>query len=298
MSKQLIILTGPTGIGKTDLSLDLAQMLGTEIISCDSRQMYHQLKIGTAPPSPEQLQRVKHHFIGNLNVTDYYSAGRFELEVLDLLNTLFEKYTKVLMTGGSTMYVDALVNGIDDLPSADLAIRQQVKSEMEEKGVAAMVDRLRIIDPEYCETADLSNPRRVAKAMEIFLMTGRKYSSFRTATAKQRDFEIHLIGLNMNRDELYNRIDHRVDLMLEAGLENEARQMYPYRELNALNTVGYKEFFDYFDGQYDRDEAVRLIKRNSRRYAKRQLSWFGRYPQMVWFDKSETDKLKNYVAQL
>lgn len=292
---KLIILTGPTGIGKTDLSINIASQLHTEIISCDSRQMYRELQIGAAPPSTEQLAMVKHHFIGNLSITDYYSAGRFELDAIKLLDNLFIKYDKVLMVGGSGMYIDAIVQGIDDLPTANPEIRSQIMQRLETEGIETLRAELKNLDPDYYETGDIVNPKRVLKALEVIAQTGKTYSSQRTGQAKQRPFDIVMVGLTMERQQLYNRIDSRVDTMLEAGLEAEARNLYKYKHLNSLNTVGYKEFFGYFDGEYDFDEAVRLIKRNSRRYAKKQMTWFNRYQQMHWFNRTNEDDIIDFI---
>lgn len=296
--KKLIILTGPTGIGKTDLSIELAQALKTEIISCDSRQMYRELAVGSAPPSAEQLQKVKHHFIGQLSISDYYSAGRFELDAVALLEQLFIKYDKVLMVGGSGMYIDAIVRGIDDLPTINTEIRAQIGQRLKDEGIDKLREELSKLDPEYYNTADIVNPKRVLKALEVIAQTGKTYSSQRTGKVKERPFEIVLVGLKMDRDKLYERIDRRVDVMLEMGLENEAKNLFPYRDLNSLNTVGYKEFFDYFEGKYDYDEAVRLIKRNSRRYAKRQMTWFSRYQQMTWFERDDEAGLRTFILNL
>lgn len=296
--KKLIILTGPTGIGKTDLSIELAQVLKTEIISCDSRQMFRELAIGSAPPSAEQLQKARHHFIGQLSISDYYSAGRFELDVVALLEQLFVKYDKVLMVGGSGMYIDAIVRGIDDLPTIDTEIRAQIGQRLKDEGIDKLREELSRLDPEYYNTADIVNPKRVLKALEVIAQTGKTYSSQRTGNVKKRPFEIVLVGLKMDRNKLYERIDRRVDVMLEMGLENEARSLLPYKELNSLNTVGYKEFFDFFEGKYDYDEAVRLIKRNSRRYAKRQMTWFSRYQQMTWFDRDDEAGLRDFILNL
>lgn len=293
--KKLIILTGPTGIGKTDLSIELAQALGTEIVSCDSRQMYRELQIGAAPPSAEQLAKVKHYFIGNLSVTDYYSAGRFELQALDLLDTLFATHDKVLMVGGSGMYIDAVVQGIDDLPTASPEIREMMMQRLKNEGIDALRAELAQLDPDYYNAADIVNPKRVLKALEVIAQTGKTYSSLRTGQGKQRPFDIVMVGLTMDRQKLYDRIDSRVDAMLAAGLEAEVRNLHQYKHLNSLNTVGYKEFFGYFDGEYDFDEAVRLIKRNSRRYAKKQMTWFNRYPQMHWFDRADEKAIFDFV---
>ncbi len=292
---KLIILTGPTGIGKTDLSIRTASRLHTEIISCDSRQMYRELQIGAAPPSAEQLATVKHHFIGNLSITDYYSAGRFELDTIKLLDNLFIKYDKVLMVGGSGMYIDAIVQGIDDLPTANPEIRSQIMRRLETEGIETLRTELKNLDPDYYETGDIVNPKRVLKALEVIAQTGKTYSSQRTGQAKQRPFDIVMVGLTMERQQLYNRIDSRVDAMLEAGLEAEARNLYKYKHLNSLNTVGYKELFGYFDGEYDFGEAVRLIKRNSRRYAKKQMTWFNRYQQMHWFNRTNEDNIMDFI---
>jgi tRNA dimethylallyltransferase len=297
-NKKLIILTGPTGIGKTDLSIKLAVQLNTEIISCDSRQMYRELCIGSAPPDFAQLAVVKHHFIGHLSIDDFYSAGKFELDVLNVLDRLFKTKDKLLMVGGSGLYIDALVKGIDDLPAIEPEIRQQIWKRLEVEGFDVLKNELKQIDPAYYQIADLNNPKRVLKALEVYAITGRTYSSYRTESIKERLFDICMIGLKMDRDKLYHRIDLRVNKMIESGLEEEAHTLYPHRHLNALNTVGYKELFDYFDGRYNRDEAIRLIKRNSRHYAKRQLTWFTRYPQMTWFEREDEEKIIAFVTNI
>ncbi len=297
-AKKLIIVTGPTGIGKTDLSIGIAQTLGTEIISCDSRQIYRELTIGAASPSAEQLSAIRHHFVGQLSVTDYYSAGQFEIDALKLINKLFLKFNKILMVGGSGMYIDAIVRGIDDLPTIAPDLREWLTSRFLSEGIAPLRDELSWLDPEYYASSDIDNPKRILKALEVIAATGKSYSSLRTGQPKQRPFQIEMIGLNMNRDELYRRIDARVDAMVAAGLVDEARSLYQYRHLNALNTVGYKELFDHFDGLCSLDEAITLIKRNSRRYAKRQLTWFNRYPQMRWFDRNNEQQIYDHIKSL
>lgn len=279
----LVVIVGPTGIGKTDLSIEIAQHFNTQILSCDSRQMYRELKIGTAAPEPGQLQIVKHHFIGNLSIHDYYNASKFEVQALDLLQTTFKTHNPVIMTGGSGLYIDALTKGIDDLPTIPPEIRSRLIHEWETLGIEPLKERLEQIDPEYFQLADLNNPKRILKALEVYEMTGKPYSTFRTSSIKERPFRIITIGLNMDREKLYERINLRVDKMLEAGLVEEARKFYAHKHLNSLNTVGYKELFGYFNNEYDLEEAIRLIKRNSRRYAKRQLTWFNRDKNIKWF---------------
>lgn len=289
--KTLVVIVGPTGIGKTDLSLDVATALSAEIISCDSRQMYRELVIGTAAPDFDQLTRVKHHFIGNLSIHDYYNASNFEFETLELLTRLFETSNYAVMVGGSGLYADAVIKGIDDLPAVDQEIRKTIMDRLEVEGAEILRRELRRVDPEYYNSSDIYNTKRVMKALEVYFQTGQKYSSFRTAEVKQRPFNIVTIGLEMDRDTLYERINLRVDKMLEAGLLDEVRQFYPYKQYNSLNTVGYKEIFGYFDGEYDLEEAIRLIKRNSRHYAKRQLTWFKRDKSIYWFHPSQFDEI-------
>lgn len=283
----LVVLLGPTGIGKTDLSIELAKEFNTEIVSCDSRQMYRELNIGTAVPEPQQLSAVRHHFIGHLSIHDYYSSGEYEIQALNLLDTLFNLHSYIIMTGGSGLYIDAVVKGIDDLPTVNPDVRAKFQNELETKGIEYLKEKLKVIDPEYYEIADLQNPKRLLKALEVHEITGEKYSSMRTQPNKERPFKIVQIGLHMDRDELYERINLRVDKMIEAGLVEEARQFHEFRHLNSLNTVGYKELFDHFDGKYDLEEAIRLIKRNSRRYAKRQLTYWNRDKSIEWYHPSQ-----------
>jgi tRNA dimethylallyltransferase len=296
--KKLIIVLGPTGVGKTDLSLNLATLLDSPIISADSRQIYKELKIGTAAPDETLLAKVKHYMVGNKSIFDYYNASMFELEVLEILENEFRTRDFVMLVGGATLYIDAVCYGIDDLPTIDTEIRQRWLERFENEGIESLRFELKRLDPNYYKTADINNPKRLLKALEIFTMTGKPYSTFLTQKNKQRNFEIVKIGLNRKRDELYQRIDLRVDEMVNQGLEDEARQFFEFRNHNSLNTVGYKEWFDYFENKTTRDEAIELIKRNSRRYAKRQLTWFNRHKDINWFDANEPQKVLEFAKQL
>ena len=279
----LVILLGPTGVGKTELSLQVAERFGSPIISSDSRQLYKDLPIGTAAPTPEQMARVKHYMVGTLSLTDYYSASNFEEDVVSLLSELHKTIPTVVMTGGSMMYIDAVCKGIDDIPTISPELRTGLMEVYAREGLESIRQMLKELDPVFYGQVDLNNGKRVLHAVEVCRMAGVPYSSLRKNTPKDRGFRIVRIGLNREREELYARIDRRVDLMLEEGLEDEARRLWPLRHLNALNTVGYKELFDYFEGKTDYAEAVRLIKRNSRRYARKQLSWFRRDDDIRWF---------------
>mgnify|MGYP001776545021 CR=1 FL=1 len=291
----LIVLVGPTGVGKTELSLSLAEELNTCIISADSRQLYADLKIGTAAPTTSQLSRVKHYFVGTLSLTDYYSAAQYEAEVIRLLDSLFSSHHTILLTGGSMMYIDAVCNGIDDIPTVDAETRQLMCHRYETEGLEQLCSELRLLDPEYYRIADLKNAKRIVHALEICYMTGRTYTSFRTQTKKQRPFDIVKIGLKRDREELYERINRRVDQMMTDGLLTEARQVYPYRQSNSLNTVGYKELFKYLDGEWTLDFAVEKIKQNSRIYSRKQMTWFKRDPDIRWFHPDETTAIKQYL---
>jgi len=293
--KTLIIILGPTGIGKTDLGISIAKKLDTEIISCDSRQFYKELKIGTAMPDKEQLLTVKHHFIGNLSIHDYYNASMFEIEVLKLLDELFQKKKNIIMLGGSGMYIDVVCRGIDDLPDIDPEIRNKLQDKFEKEGIESLRFELKRLDPEYYSIVDLKNPKRILKGLEICMMTGKTYSSFRTSVKKERNFKILKIGLNMDREKLYQRIDARVDMMIRVGLVEEARIFYHLKHINALKTVGYKELFDHFEGLYDLNKAIELIKRNSRHYAKRQLTWFARDKEINWFEPTDEEKITEFI---
>ena len=290
--KKLIIIGGPTAVGKTQVSIELAKHYCTEILSCDSRQMYRELSIGTAVPDEKQLKEVKHHFIHSISIHDYYNAYMYEVQSLELLERMFLKYDIVLMTGGSGLYIDAVVNGIDDLPTIDQQIRSDLEHIYREEGIEGIRIRLRKIDPDYYNEADLKNPKRILKALEVYAMTGKPYSSLLKKEKKQRPFEIIMIGLNIDRHLLHERINRRVDSMVQNGLILEARECYGYKNLNSLNTVGYKELFDHFDGNSSLEESLEMIKRNTRRYARRQISWFKRYNNLHWVEPTDLDKIK------
>lgn len=284
MNNILIVILGPTGVGKTDISIDIARQFNCDIVSADSRQFFREIKIGTAAPSESQLSLVKHHFAGSLSIKDYYSASLFERDVLKILPQLFAQNRVALMTGGSALYIDAVCDGIDDIPDIDPAVREKITRKYNDEGIEGIRLALKILDPEHYRNVDLKNPKRIIRALEICESTGRPYSSFLTRQKRTREFDILKIGLTRQREELYSRIDARVDEMISQGLENEARTLYDLRHLNALNSVGYKEFFDFFDGTLSKDKAIELIKRNSRRYAKRQMTWWGKDEDINWFD--------------
>ena len=295
-SGKLIVITGPTAVGKTELCMELAQWLNIPIINADSRQMFRELKIGTAAPTDKQLQQVRHYFVGNLSISDYYSASMYEQDVNKLLAELFTTSSYALLTGGSMMYIDAVCNGIDDIPTVDETTRQLMKQRLAEEGLEALVEELKQLDPEHYEVVDRQNPRRVVHALEICHMTGKTYTSFRKAEKKQHPFQIVKIGLNRDRSELYERINLRVDKMIQKGLVDEARNLTSYRQANALNTLGYKEIFNYFDGIWSFDEAIERIKGNTRRYARKQLTWFKRDATMRWFHPNDVELIKNYIS--
>lgn len=293
--KTLVVVLGPTGVGKTELCLTIAEHLGIDIINADSRQIFAELPIGTAAPTQEQQQRVHHHFVGNHHLNDYYSASIYEEEVMALLRDKFERGDVAMLTGGSMMYIDAVCNGIDDIPTIDDATRQMMKARLEAEGLPALVEELRRLDPEHYQIVDKNNPHRVVHALEICYMTGKTYTSFRTNSKKERPFRVLKIGLNRDRGELYERINQRVLDMMDAGLEDEARCCYPLKGLNSLNTVGYREMFDYFDGLTDRVEAIRRIQSNSRRYMRKQLTWFKKDPGIEWFHPDNVKEIINYI---
>lgn len=293
----LLVLLGPTGIGKTELSLSLAEQFQTEIVSADSRQLYADLKIGTAAPTPEQLARVPHHLVGTLQLTDYYSAAQYESEAMALLQDLFQRHEVVVVTGGSMMYIDALCKGIDDIPTVDAETRALMLERYEAEGLEALCAELKLLDPEYYRIVDLKNPKRVIHALEICYMTGKTYTSFRTRTQKERPFRILRVGLTRDREELYDRINRRVDAMMDEGLLEEARSVYPFRHLNSLNTVGYKELFKYLDGEWTLDFAVEKIKQNSRIYSRKQMTWFRRDNDIAWFHPDQPTEIIQYIRQ-
>lgn len=295
----LVILLGPTGVGKTELSLRIAEHFGSPIISSDSRQLYKDLPIGTAAPTPEQMARVKHYMVGTLDLTDYYSASNFEEDVISLLNTLHQTTPTVVMTGGSMMYIDAVCKGIDDIPTVTPEIREAIYTQFEREGLEPILAELKEADPIHYDEVDRMNYKRVIHAVEICRMTGKPYSSFRTNIKKERPFKIIKIGLTRDRDELCDRINRRVDQMMADGLLEEARKVYPYRHLNSLNTVGYKELFNYFNGEWSLDFAVEKIRRNSRVYARKQMTWFKRDEEIEWFHpEDETDILNSIEKKL
>ena len=297
MNKYLIIILGPTAIGKTEVAIKISKSLNSEIISCDSRQFYRELIIGTAMPSSEQLSEVKHHFIGNKSIYDYYNVSKYETEVLELLQEIFRFNDKAMLVGGSGLYIDAICNGIDDIPDIDFEIRNTLINRLETEGIERLRFELKKLDPVYYSEVDLKNKKRIIRALEVCLSTGIPFSDFRTQNKKIRNFKIIKVGLNIEREKLYNRINQRVDMMIAEGLVEEARKYYKDRNLNTLNTVGYKELFEYFDEKIELETAIELIKRNTRHFAKRQLSWFLRDKEISWFNPGDIDEIMKYILQ-
>ncbi|GHT20377.1 tRNA dimethylallyltransferase 1 [Bacteroidia bacterium] len=294
----LLVLLGPTGVGKTELAVRLAQHFGTEIVSADSRQLFRELKIGTAPPSLEQLAAIKHHFIGTHSIFDHYSAGQYELDAIKLLTKIFENQNFAILTGGSMLYIDAVCKGIDDIPTVDDATRTFWNNIYEEKGLEFIQNKLKELDPKHFnEQVDIKNAKRIIHALEICSITGRPFSEIRTGKIAKRNFDIIKIGLHLPREILYNNINVRVDKMMETGLLAEAEKFYPYKTLNTLNTVGYKELFEYFDGKISLELAVEHIKRDTRHYAKKQLSWFRRDSEIEWFTPCEEYKIVEFLQK-
>jgi len=291
-NKTLIVIAGPTASGKTAFSIELARTLDTVIISADSRQFYKEMSIGTAAPTPEELLQVKHYFVHNISIEDKYDVADYEREVLQLLDELFKTHDQVVMTGGSGLFIDAVCNGIDEMPDVQPEVRQKVETMLKESGIDALSKELQKLDPEYFAVVDQQNPRRLQRALEVCYQTGKPFSSFRTGTTSKRDFEIKKYALLWDRQELIQRIDRRVDMMMEQGLLEEAKALYPKRQLNALNTVGYKELFSYFDGDCTLAEAVEQIKIHTRQYAKRQMTWLRRDNSYQWIIPEATSMLE------
>jgi len=295
MKNFLIVLVGPTGVGKTDISIDIARYFKSEIISADSRQFFREMKIGTAVPSEQQLKTIKHYFIGFLSIKDYYSSSLFERDVLELLPKLFSKNNIILMSGGSGMYIDSVCNGIDDIPDVDPDVREKYIDQYNAEGIEGLRVTLKLLDPEHYANVDLKNYKRIIRALEICDTAGRPYSSFLKKQKRERDFVIIKIGLERPREDLYKRINSRVDNMVAMGLKNEAKQLYEFRNLNALKSVGYREFFDVFEGNISEEKAIELIKRNSRRYAKRQLTWWGKDKDIKWLNPEHTQEIIQFI---
>lgn len=296
-SKTLIVIVGPTAIGKTALAIEVAKYFNTEIISADSRQFYREMEIGTAKPNAKELLAAKHHFINSHSVNELFSTGDFELEALKTIQQIFEQHDVAIMVGGSGLYINAVVNGLDEMPEINLQIREKLNLQFEEEGISAIQNQLKEYDPEYFEKVDQNNPQRMIRGLEVFLSTGQKLSSMLSATKKQRPFEIIKIGLNTDRAKLYGQINNRVDKMVENGLVEEVRSLIFFRKNNALNTVGYSEIFDYFDETISLNDAISAIKQNTRRFAKRQLTWFRRDEEINWFEPNQTEQVLNLIAK-
>jgi len=295
--KTLIVILGPTAVGKTRVSLQMAKLLKTVILSADSRQLYKNLSIGTAAPTPKEKKKIEHYFVEQLELEDYYSASQYEQDVLKKLDELFRERDTAILSGGSMMYIDAVCHGIDDIPTIDEELRQELQLRYQNEGIEPIKEQLRLLDPIFYRQVDLDNHKRVIHAVEVCLMAGKPYSSLRTNTRKQRPFQIIKIGLTLDRDELYERINTRVDEMMANGLLDEAKSVYPKRHLNSLNTVGYKELFEYFDGEADLDTAVEKIKQNTRIYSRKQTSWFKRDKEIKWFHPDEKQKIIAYIRK-
>lgn len=291
------MIIGPTGVGKTELSLQLAEFFRTSILNADSRQLYRDIPIGTAAPTIEEMQRVPHYFVGTLGLQDYYSAAQYETDAITLLDQLFRDRDVVLLSGGSMMYIDAVCHGIDDIPTIDELTRERMRERYEREGLEPLQNELRLLDPEYYQICDIRNPKRVVHALEICYMTGRTYTSFRRNAHKERPFRIIKIGLQREREELYRRIGLRVDQMVEQGLIEEARRVLPFRDCNSLNTVGYKELFRYFDGEWDLDFALERVKRNTRVYSRKQVTWFKKDGKVAWFHPSAVEEIRLFIKK-
>lgn len=295
--KQLICIVGATAVGKTSLAIQLAHYFNTVIISADSRQFYKELNIGTAKPNALEMDGIIHYFIDNQSITQNYSVGEYEKDALSLLDNLFQKYDTIVAVGGSGLYVRALCDGLDEFPKIDADIRPQLQKELEEKGLSYLTNLLKELDFDYYQEVDLQNTQRVLRAVEVCIGTKKTYSSFRKGKKKERPFQIIKIGLTLPREILYQKIDARMDLMIEQGLEKEATDLLPFAAHNALKTVGYQEIFDFLENKYDWNECVRLLKRNSRRYAKRQITWFGADNEITWFEPNDLEKIINFIEK-
>jgi tRNA dimethylallyltransferase len=293
----LISIVGPTAVGKTDLAIRLAQSFETEIVSADSRQFYKEMDIGTAKPSKDELAMVQHHFINSHAINETYSAGEYGRDAVNRIQEIHQKRQIVVAVGGSGLYLKAIWEGFDDMPEIDPAIRSELNQEFEANGIEPLLKELSENDPEYFDEVDKQNTQRVIRSLEVIRGTGTPFSSFRKAVKTEMPYDQLKIGLNMNREKLFERIDHRMDIMIEQGLFDEARRLYPFKNHNALQTVGYKEIFGNLEGEYDKDEAIRLLKRNSRRYAKRQLTWFRKYEDIHWFEPSQVDEIKTLIEK-
>lgn len=295
--KYLIVIAGPTAAGKTALAIEVAKELKTAVVSADSRQLFREMQVGTARPSGQEMQDVNHYFMGSHSIADDYNVGRYEAEVLQLLSELYKEKDVVILCGGSGLYIDAVCNGLDELPQADEATREMLTTLLEEKGLSALQEMLKEKDPVYYRQVDLQNPHRLIRALEVCLISGKPYSQLRKGNKAKRDFRVIKIGVSMERNKLYERINQRVDEMMKSGLLEEARRVYPYRDRNALQTVGYKELFDHFEGKTDLRTAVELIKQNTRRFAKRQLTWFRRDGEITWFEPWQKDEVIGYIRE-
>lgn len=295
--KYLLVIAGPTAVGKTSLSIQLALHFKTEILSADSRQFFRELEIGTAKPTEEELKAVPHHFINNLFIKQDYDVREYEVDALKILEKIFEQHSIAILTGGSGMYIKAVVEGFDEMPASDRQIRASLNTLLKEQGLEALQKKLQQADPEYYSQVDIKNHQRIIRALEVYMISGKPFSTFRTGAAARRNFKIIKIALERERSELYARIDQRMEAMIAEGLFEEAEKLFPYRHHNALQTVGYKEIFDFMEGKYDKEEAVRLLKRNSRRYAKRQMTWFKKDADFVWFHPDQEGEIIRYIEQ-
>ena len=293
--KKIIVITGPTAVGKTKFAIELAKKMKTEIISADSRQIYKEMKIGTARPTDEELKQIKHYFIATHSILDYYNASKYEFEALDLIEKLFENRDNLIVAGGSGLYINAILFGIDDLPEIDSQLRIELQRKFQNEGLESIRLMLKTLDPVTYEKTDLKNPKRILKALEVSIQTGKPYSSFLTGKPKKRNFDFQIFVLNRERKNLYDRINKRVEIMIKEGLVDEAHKLYKHRELTPLKTVGYRELFDYFEEKISLEEAIDLIKRNTRKYARRQLTWFRRYTNAIWIDVENDDVLKTFI---